>query len=472
MLKQSHLFREVKAIRVRKSDAGTKDLPGGLESSGTFELWRRLLLLLSLAVGFWLFAYASPAPLVRLEGVDMQRQQRREIERPFATETQRQLAALPLEAYVQAIAGDDLLMLQGAAWPEFTEALNLLERRVVPKEWKHRVQAETLKSGYTPRIYFHPEEAPVAGWFSHAGGNTDSLYLVIENQGSPPTYAKLTYLPFPLEELRIGGGSALDLPPSGMIRRARPFGYGVMLAGLLMYGLLPRPRRYKGAITHPRFKVWLADVAMVMLFLVFYAMPFLISGGSLQAVTIALPLTVIFWGMAGLSLWIMYINAWTASFEMVVTNDSLAMGSYRGHVVVPFGEVESFQPVVKESPRWMRRMTWLGFLVSKGSMKFLMASQLVTGAGTMAQGIRLNLRGGDEMDFWITDQWQQEMLVGGSGLVHHLETAGIPRIPQPATDRKLSYLPASGAWQKSPMVVPLLVMLAVMGIVISGSFLM
>ncbi|MEN1760273.1 hypothetical protein AAIG11_07305 [Anoxynatronum sibiricum] len=448
------------------NDSGAKEL------KGAFELWRRLLLLFGLAIGFWLFAYASPAPLVRVEPVDMERQQRREIERPFVTEEQRRLAALPLEAYVQAVAGENLLTLQTTAWPDFTQNMRLLAGQMVPKEWKHRVQKETMKSGYTPRAYFRPEEAPVAGWFNQAASHTAPLYLALENQGQEPLYAKLTPLPAPLSSFSLGGGSAFDLPPAGMIRTARAYGYGVMLAGLLFYWGLPRTRRHQGAMAYPGFKTRLADVAMVMLFLVFYTMPFLISCGSLQAVTIALPLTVIFWGMAGLSLWIMYINAWTASFEMVVAHDSLVMESYRGRVVVSFSDIESFQPVVKESPRWMRRMTWLGFLISKGSMKFIMASQLVTGAGTVAQGVRLNLRSGAVMDFWITDQWYQEMLVGGSGLVNYLKAAGIPKEPQPARDRTLSYLPASKAWRKGPMVVPLLVMLAVLGVVISGSFLL
>ena len=472
MLKKIHLFQGVRAIQIRKRDAGTGDLPGGFETSGRYELWRRLLLLFSLAIGCWLFAYASPAPLVRLEPVDMQRQQRREVERPYVTEQQRQLAALPVEAYVQAVAGENLLILEAAAWPDFAHKTGLLADRVVPSEWQHRVQKESLKSGYTPRAYFRPQEIPLADWFSQTASHTAPLYLVFENQGEALLYARLTLLPDPLSSFSLGGGSSFDLPPAGMIRTTRPFGYGVMLTGLLLYWWLPKPRRHHGAMAYPGFKTRLADVAMVILFLVFYSMPFLISGGSLQAMTIALPLTVVFWGMAGLSLWIMYINAWTASFEMVVAHDRIAMWSYRGYVEIPFNAVQSFQPVMKETPRWMRRMTWLGFFAAKGSMKFLMASQLVTGAGTVAQGIRLNLAGGAPVDFWITDQWHQEMLVGGNGLVNHLKDAGIPKEPEPAKDRKLTCLPAAQAWPKGPMVMPLLVMLVVLGVVISGSFLL
>ena len=437
----------------------------------SYELWRRLLLLFCCAVGLWLFTYASPAPLVRVEAVDFQRQQAREVQRPYVTERQRHLAALPLDEYIQAVAKDHLLHERKEEWQEFVTALQSVEQRAVPRDWEHRVQKESLKSGYTPRAYFRPGEEPVRHWMSQAVNRTDPLYITFAGAEGPGYHVRLTYLSDPLDHLQFGGGSAFNLPPASMMRTLRSYSFLAALAGILLYALLPRAGKNQGALRYPGYKSVMGDVAAVILFLVFFGMPMLISGGALQSLTAGLPLAVVFWGMSLMAVWIMYINAWSASFTLFIEEQRLRVSSYRGEVVMNFADVTSFQPVEKEYPRWLRRMTWLGFLVSKGSMKFLMASQLLTGAGRIAGGLRLNLRDGSAFDLWITDQWNKEVLGKGGAFSEALLAGGVPYDHDVAVDRRLTMLPGDEkAWSRGPMVIPMVVCLALMLAVIGATF--
>ncbi len=443
-------------------------------ATGKWELWRRLLLLFCFALAAWFYMYASASPLLRVQDGELARRQGREITGHFVTERQRHLATLPLDEYAKAIAGDNLVMVEGEEWDIFISKLKAVNGRNVPEEWQKHVQEESLNGSLAPRLFFDIEKEPLRGAWSQAADPSTTVYLKYAEQNGPTHYIQVTHMTFTYDDFSIGGISgSFNAPPDSLLHPVRPLAYVFIVLGLFIYLKIPKPRHKTDSLVYTRWKNVVIDMMAVILFTMFFAMPFLIVGGSVQSIAIMSPVVLVFWGMALLISLLMYISAWNASFSMNVEDNQLTISNYRGGYTLVYEDVEYFQPAEKRYPKWFKLLMLLAMLGSSGSMKPVMTAQWLNSAGVQSQGLRLHMKNGEKVDFWLADQMGNQVFSRVKKLLDSFSMAEIPWREEMVTDQSLSHVPGgAGFWDKKPVLVPYAVLSFLFLLVMLGSALM
>ncbi|SFI10310.1 hypothetical protein SAMN05192551_106157 [Tindallia magadiensis] len=411
-------------------------------ATGKWELWRRLLLLLCCALAAWCYMYVSTTPLLRVHNAQMERRQEREITGQFVTEWQRHLAVLPLEEYAAVIAGENLVFVEGLEWELFIRKIT--------------EQNGINHSKIAPRFFFGTEEEPLRKAWMQAANPQDPVFIeYIEADGSKD-YLQVTYMTFTNDDFMIGGiGGSYNTPPDNLLYPIRSMAYVFMVVGILLYVKIPKPKRYADSMYYSSWKNVLLDIMAVVLFTMFFALPLFITGGSVQSLALMMPLVIVFWGMAILCSSLMYIAAWNASFSMEVKEDQLLMASYRGGDRILYQDIAFVQPAEKRYPRWFKWLMFFAMLGSKGSMAPVMTSHWINSAGVQSQGLRIHMKNGKRIDFWLMDQMGNPVFSGVEKLINSLSGADIPCREEVVTDRSLTHVPGGvGFWDKKPVIVP------------------
>ncbi len=413
-----------------------------LLETGKFELWRRLLLLFMGVVGIWLYMYASPAPLVRIEIVNFEREQERETSGPHVSDRQVHLAAMPLQEYIDIITEDNLIELEGEKWGNFVNQAGATVEGQIPGEWRKRIIAEQMERGFSRYVFFRPDEAPVSLLIEQIGASSFPVYLKGQTSaGGEPLYFRMNFITISHDDFSPGSGyRGLYEPPPAFFRPLRPYSYIFFLAGLLLYLFLPRPHRGPEDMAYSSSSVIGMDLASVILFIPFFGLPLFIIGGSVQSLTVFLPGTLAFWIIAILALWLVYISSWYASFALAVDEKNLVLSHYGGESRIPWNDIEYFQPAEKRAPRWLMILALLAMVSARSS-----ASQVGTASratmlfSSVTYGYRLHHRSGNWMDIWLTNSMGGPVLNGSEKLEAFLQKAGIDKSPDVAMDYTLSY---------------------------------
>lgn len=442
-------------------------------ASGKWELWRRLLLLLCLAAAAWLYMYVSLAPLISVNIVDFSRQQEREVQGYYVTDLQRHLSALPLEDYVEYVTGGELIQLSGPEWENFANGMRAATKGNPPRDWQQRIRKHELEDGRVSAVYFRPDEEPVQSIMVQQDHLGEPVYLKYGDSGADSVYFSLQYINISHDSFMVGSGyEGLYEPPPYFFRPGRPYALWLLVAGLLLYLFLPRPRHRPGTMSYCGGSLVAADLVSTIFFMIFFTLPLLIMGGSVQALTEIFPLTVIFWGMALLGAWIMFISAWHASYALSVDNGHLVISYYGGGYQIPFSEIDYGQPAEKRYPRWLAFLTTLALIFTRRAYMMAAAGRVLLGDSAVNQGVRLKLKDGTSLNIWLTDQLGREILHQARNLPAALAKAQIPWRDEMALDRSLSYKPGvKRAWVKKPAIRTAALMLFMsMGLILISIF--
>lgn len=440
--------------------------------TGKWELWRRLLLLFFCALAAWFYMYASTSPLLRVHDAQMERRQERETSGHFVTERQRHLAALPLDEYAEAIAGGNLITVEGPEWEDFIRKMGAVNQRNVPEEWSKIVDQESLNSRtVTPRLFFDTEKALLRDAWSQTANPQAPFYIKYSESNGLTHYVQATYMTFTHDDFDIGGISGFyNVPPNNLLYPVRPLAYAFLALGIFIYLKLPKPRHYSDAMVYTPWKNVIIDVMGVILFTMFFAMPFFIAGGAVQSMVIMAPLVIAFWFMAAITSSLVYISAWNASFSMEVEDNQLTISNYRGGYQLNYQEIDFIQPAEKRYPGWFKLLMLFAMLGSKGSMKPVMAAHWLNSAGVQSQGFRLHMKNGEKMDFWLMDQMGNQVFSGVEKLVNSLSNAEIPWTEEVVTDQSFTHIPGgAGFWDKKPVFIPYAVLSLLFLLVMLGS---
>jgi len=423
-----------------------------LLETGKFELWRRLLLLFLGAAGIWLYMYVSPAPLIRIEIVDFEREQQRETSGAYVTDRQVHLAALPLQEYIDIKTEDSLIDLEGHRWNNFVDQAGATAEGRLPGEWRKRIIPDQLERGSISYVFFRPDETPISSLIEQVGTFNYPIYLKGQKSGGgEPLYFRMSFITISHDDFYPGSGyGGFYEPPPAFFRPLRTYSYFFILAGLLLYFFLPRPRRGPEAMAYTNSSVIGMDLASVFLFIPFFGLPLFIIGGSVQALTVFLPGTLAFWVIAILALWLVYISSWYASFALTADDKNLVLSHYGGESYIPWKDIEYFQPAEKRYPRWLMILSILAMLSAKNSAEQAgTASRASMALSSVTYGYRLHHRDGNWMDIWLTNSMGGPVLSGSEKLETVLQQAGIVKKPDVAIDYTLSYATKGGADRKN-----------------------
>ncbi|NTU41464.1 MAG: hypothetical protein HGA78_00110 [Nitrospirales bacterium] len=391
------------------------------------ELWRRLLLLISVCTGIFLFFYASLSPLVIATPVDLAEKQKKEgtyrgVGLP--DEKSESLARLPLQEYIAETTKGRLFRVEGPEWEDLFEAARAVdEGRPVAQEWESR-----LPAGQYPMkvLFFRPDEPPVNRYSPHLHQNNDEIYISPAGVAGS-SFLRLKYRVYKDEDFHPGSGfSAYPHPPASMVYPFRKHCLGLIVFGLALYILLPWPETDHRAIRYARGRIILGDILSFVIIAPFFALPFLVTGGTLQAFTQGWPLLFFFWPLFFLGIWLLVIAAWFSGFSITVTGDRLKISTYnKGKRAFYYKDMESFQPVVFKPPRWLIGLSWLAALSGKGSTRIGRAGRAMILSSSASGSLCIRMKNDTEIFITVTDMMGDRMIKGLRALVNQMKKHGV-----------------------------------------------
>jgi len=392
------------------------------------ELWRRVILLGSIFAAILVALFASLSPVVIVQHVDFRDKQKREgsyMGFRLMTERAKHLAGLPLHDYIAEVTKWRLFAVGGPAWEAVAiNAVAAQQKQPLGKEWQRRLPSDKYPAGV---LFFRPGEPPVHELASLFAGSRESAYLRLETNG-PPLFLKAEHRAYSNEDFHLGGGfSSAPTPPTDFLFPGRRWSPWVAAAGLALYVLLPWPKRPPGAQAFRRWRVVATDVVALLMTVPFFAFPFFITGGTVQAFTEGWPLFFFFWPILLIGLVLVWLAAWVSAFALQVTPEGLRIWTDRGERAFAYGEMECFQPVVTRPPKWLIALTWLAALSGKGSSRIGATGRAMILGSSAWGSLAIRLKNGKELFLGITDQLGTDM-IGADAIVDALRKAGVREV--------------------------------------------
>lgn len=390
------------------------------------ELWRRLVFLLCVCGAILLALAASLSPVVLVTPVDFAREQQREgsyMGLRIPTEEAKRQRSLPREAYIAEKTKGRLVAGNDPQWAELFDAVAVLAQdKALAERWKQRLPSDQHPGKV---LFFRPEEAPVNALASYFVRKHDVVH-VVRVEGDKQQFLKAEYRYYTDEDFQLGSGfNNYPTPPTSLLYPYRRYSLWLILFGLLVYAFLPPQPAPPGAIRYPRWRMVMGDVVALLMSVPFFAFPFLITGGTVQAFTQGWPLFFFFWPVFFLGLWLWFIAAWFASFTFVIGPDRLNLSTYKGEGEFLYRDMAYFQPIVFKPPKWLIVASWLGALAGKGSAQIGAAGRAMILSSSAWGSLGIRMRDGSDVFLNITDQMGSDALKGLDDILANLRANGV-----------------------------------------------
>ena len=390
------------------------------------ELWRRLSFLICVCGAVLLALFASLSPVVLLMPVDFAREQQREgsyMGFRIATEESRRLRSLPIDAYIAEKTRGRLATVNGQQWEEvFAAVFAVAEGKTVAERWQRRLPVDQYPSKV---LFFRPDEPPIDSLMSNFVKKHDVVY-VFRAVKDRTHYLKAEYRFYSDEDFLIGSGfTNRPTPPTYMLFPYRKYSLWLLLCGFLLYAFLPLRKSHPDEIRYPRWRMVLGDIVALLLSVPFFAFPFFITGGTLQAFTQGWPLFFFFWPIFFIGLWLWFISAWFASFSLLIGQDAIILSTYKGERKFLFRDMAYFQPVVFKPPKWLIAASWFAALSGRGSAAIGAAGRAMILSSSASGSIGIRMRDGSDVFINVTDQMGNNALKGFDTILKKFKANGV-----------------------------------------------
>ncbi len=401
-------------------------------ASGKNELWRRLALLMGILVGLALFFCVAPA-VISVTAIDWQQEQADELESRsgLISSEKKRLSALSLDEYIREKTGGQVQAVDGGQWGMFFEQVSLASNGEYGlSAYGDRVSKEDKDDFWKPTgpvaVFFKPDEIPFAQWGLRE--NDGQTAYVSSANGGDTSYLRLDY-----HDYRTTVG-AMSIPyrtaPGWLYHPYRTIGITIMALGLLLYIFLPRRKKRPDDISYSTGSMVAGDLVGAILLAPFYGLPFLINGGTVQAVTGFWPITLVMWLLAGISIYLFYSNAWHASYRIELTPGSLSLVTFKGTREMRFDEMAAVDVVALRNPGWFRKLLLVIAFVSVVSGRA--SSTQPAGTALLADaasygGLQIQGRsGGKPIYIWFSDQRGGVIINNFDRVVDAIEASRVP----------------------------------------------
>ena len=390
------------------------------------ELWRRLVFLICVCGAVLLALAASLSPVVLVAPVDFTRQQQREgsyMGLRIPTEESNRQRSLTREAYIAEKTKGRLVAGNDPQWAELFDAVDALAQgKALAEPWKKRLPSDQHP---VKVLFFRPEEAPINALAPYFVRKHDAVH-VVRAEGDKQQFLKVEYRFYNDEDFLLGSGfNNYPTPPTSLLYPYRRYSLWLIIFGLLVYAFLPPQPAPPGAIRYPRWRMVMGDVVALLMSVPFFAFPFLITGGTVQAFTQGWPLFFFFWPVFFLGLWLWFISAWFASFTLVIGTDRLSLSTYKGAGEFLYRDMAYFQPVVFKPPKWLIVASWLGALAGRGSAQIGAAGRAMILSSSAWGSLGIRMRDGSDVFINITDQMGNDALKGLDAILGNLRANGV-----------------------------------------------
>lgn len=335
------------------------------------------------------------------------------------------LQALAVPTSVEVVSPDALItqrsertdkpqvfVVDGAQWEQWFASVNkaLIDGEVM-QSWRHRLSSDQLtdikrfekgKALAKPtirRLVFGEKEEPLASVLSqkHPG---EEVILSLANGASKQHlmvyYSQAPYL--------VGLGSSLFGIPEAFSYPLRHWWCLTLAVVLLIYILLPWPHQAENVCAYIRWQVILGDFASCLLYGTFMAMPLLIVGSAVGAVTTWIWFTAMFWALAALGLCALWWSYFYAVYRIHMLDDRLIFTCPQGVRSVKFEEITSIESVRCVPPNWLIVLSFILALSGKGAGRALLLST------SSAGGCCIGTKDGDAIYVWMTNPMGQSSM--------------------------------------------------------------
>jgi len=376
--------------------------------SGILEFWRRMVLLLAIFIGIPLFFYVTPA-VVSVTAVNWEKEQAEELNSSsgFVSEEKKRLSELPLEIYIAQKTEGKVTQVESDQWRNFFTDVQLASNgQHELSAYGSRVSEEDKDPFWQAlgpvAVFFKPDEISYSQW-GLISEDLDSRYISTEIDGVT-VYLMLRYHDYNTSI------SAMHRPyrvaPAWLFHPYRNTGIGILIAGLLAYLFLPRRKKEPEDISYSTGSMLAGDLTALILLLPFFGLPFLINGGTVQAVSGMWIISAVLWFLATFCILLLYLNAWYASFRIVLTEESLSLVTYKRVKQYRFADISEANLVMLRNPGWFRKLFLaLAFLSLIGGRSSPQpAGSALLAASAAYGGLEIKSSGGKPLYIWYANQ--------------------------------------------------------------------
>lgn len=392
--------------------------------STKLELYRRIILILAVIIGVGMIGYVVPA-LVTVEWVDFKGEQAHDL-KGFVTQEKQRLGTLTLEEYIKEKTSTNLIQLDSAQWGSFFNEIYLASSGQYGKSiYAERVSEMDKDSYSTPgedyvEVFFNSSELPIQAW--RLDNHLDTIYLSTVINGKIQ-YLRAIYWDYsnPVDRPYIQ-------PPLNLMNPLRTMGFIILVLGILLAFIIPRSKPEIGDIVYKRLSIIAGDIAGLMLFGAFVALPVLINEGTVQAFTHWLIVTIVFAIMAAPCVFLFYTNAWHASYRLRLVPEGLMRITFRGLEPYAYNDIISVEKVALIYPKWFLRtfkIVMLFSLLSGRGVSVGGAGQFLLASSASYAGLEVKRSDGQSMLIWYSDQLGNVILPGYEQIVEACRERGI-----------------------------------------------
>ena len=385
------------------------------------EIWRRILpIVLVLAAVVTAFV-VTQEPLARVEVMDFAQEQQ-DIGSLYGlwTDEQKVLKAMPLVDYIVAVTAGKTTAGIGPTWEAFARDVLLTDEGKPPdRTWQRRV-------GEWRGVYVRQKDLPSPELLTGLPDGEERYAALPDG-----TWVKSVAVRLSSSDFTLGAG--LHGPAHALVYPLRGLFFPLLGLALLLYVLLPWPRRGEDVIAYDRWRVVLGDAMGLLLTVVFVAMPFLITSNSALAVTEYWGLTLVFCLIGLLGLWAVQVGISAGGLQMMILGDRLVRVTAWRHEEFSYMDMALVQPALQLPPKWLITASWLAALSGRrGSGAALLGAQSET------RGFRITMKDGRLVHIWLTDQMGSVTIRGAQTLPGALAAAGVPMSTESVTVRGMS----------------------------------
>jgi len=233
------------------------------------ELLRRALLVGCVLPALWLFRLATLDPLISIIRVDPAAQQKQGL--PHASPS-----------------------VSGQEWDVFLRDIDAMEQGLGPEN-RWRMSADLPESGGTARwVFYRPDEKPIGTLLDKLAIGGGTAFVSLSRRDGDLHY-RVDQREWTRQDFRPGAGfTGKPIPPSILLYPFQYVAIAILLVGIALFLLIPSPTRAGGGVSPGEF-------ALLAMALLLFAGPLFATGGSVQALTRGLPLTLPCWLLGALA---------------------------------------------------------------------------------------------------------------------------------------------------------------------------
>jgi hypothetical protein len=400
------------------------------------EWLRRIFLITAFIAGTIAALFADLSPVVLVRPNDFSKQQQKEgsyMGVRIPTERAERLARMPQQVYINEVTKGRLIDIEGQEWWAIVDnALIADEGKPLTKKWQQRLPSDKHPMGI---LFFRAGEAPFSQFASLFRKYNDQIFLRFKT-GEKPIYLKVEFRAYSNKNFQLGSGfSNYPTPPVDFLYPARKWSPWIILAGLAVYIFLPWPKRPHGSLVYRRWRVILSDVPVIVT-VFFFALPFFIVGGIVQAFTEGWPLFFFFWPMFFIGLIFVRLAASFSAFALLPMKDRFRIWSPKGQRDFLYDDMDFFQHVVFKPPKWLIVLSWLAVFAGKGTARIGATGRAMLISSAECASLAIRLKGGGDLFINITDQMGTEML-NAKHIIGKLKKSGVKEMEEMREIRSL-----------------------------------